>query len=111
MRSAPKTRFPLPEEPYPVPAFPGETPLTEPISMLCAWWLEITCNCNRGRVLYPLRLLSAEIGWGVTLEQAAARLRCPDCGQRPISVALVESAAGGPGSYGSTPAARLIIRQ
>ena len=111
MRNAPKTRFPLPDEPYPKPPFPAELPMGEPISQLSAWWLDITCTCNRGRVLYPLRLLSARIGWTVTLEQAVARLRCPECGQRPTQVSLVEDAAGGPGSYGSTPRGRLVIRE
>lgn len=110
MRNVPKTRFPLPDLPYPTPAFPADLPFAEPISQLCAWWLEITCTCKRGRVLYPLRLLSAEVGWTVTLERATARLRCPECGQRPSGVSLVEHAAGGPGSYGSAPGGRLEFR-
>lgn len=99
MREHPDTPFPLPPLGAPCTPFPDSAPWDEPIWKL-PWWLSIKCDCGGG-VHYPLRLMSAQIGWRLTLRQVVARLRCKMCGGRPSSVVLVDGLGGDTGRYGS----------
>ena len=91
-RDAPKTRYPFPPDRF--GHFPDSTPWDTPISELSPWWLRVQCICDAGTVLYPLRLMAAEIGWERTLRTIVPKLRCRKCGGRPESVAIVERADG-----------------
>lgn len=83
---------------YPVPPqniyahLPQSVTGAEPISDLADFWLQVECAC--GAIDYPLRLLSAKIGWKVPLASAVKRLKCSKCGGRPSRVALIERSDG-----------------
>lgn len=49
--------------------------------------LRVECKCGRVVLLDPIKLLdrSNRVGGGHLIARAAARLRCGDCGARPVS--------------------------
>lgn len=93
MRGHLDTPFPIPPDGDAFVRFPDKTPWEAAIWTL-PWWLQITCSCRLGSVQQPLRLMSAQIGWRVTLRQIVPRLRCKHCGNRPREVWLVDSPRG-----------------
>ena len=96
---------PLPEHPRP---WPEKAPLEAGLEELSEWWLDVACGC-RGKQYVPLRLLAGHQGWTLPLKALAARLRCPECGQRPHRITLVDNPAGGAIGSGYGPQRRLEV--
>ena len=73
------------------------------VRSLRRYCLDARCPCGRS-VHIPLRILAANRGLvGLTIADLVVRLQCQHCGQRPVSVALLEDgAARAPGRMGAT---------
>jgi hypothetical protein len=57
--------------------------------------LGVNCSCGEQREIDP-QALAPRLGWSITLEQLAQRLRCARCGKRPTEVvAVAEPRPGG----------------
>jgi len=54
--------------------------------------LDAQCGCGRC-VHYPLGLMAASGVAGLTIASLIVQLRCKNCGQRPVRVALLEDGA------------------
>jgi hypothetical protein len=71
--------------------------------------LVIRCHCDRS-VDYPCRLLGRRYGPGITVGEAAARLRCRKCQTRPRLVELVDRPQlDAPGFVSNAKAVRIRI--
>lgn len=93
-RDDPKTPYPLPpNRDQPVPSV---VPWDTEISELSGFWLLTRCECGRSSAL-PLRLLAAQLGWRKTLRTIVPKLKCKDCGSKPVEVVLTDNPASGPG--------------
>lgn len=107
---APKHPFPFPEPPASPPAFPASVDPATPISELASWWLDIECDCPHFHgAYYPLRLLSAQLGWRTAIGKVLDRLKCRRCGRPPVQVTLAESTSSGPGATRAPQ--RLLLRR
>lgn len=95
----PAPRFPVPPLEGGLEKFPDRVPWTTPIFQMSNWWLSIACKCGVKHV--PLRLLSAEIGWRITLREIVPFLRCSTCRERPTNVQLVDHVGGDEGRFGA----------
>jgi hypothetical protein len=100
-------RSPVKETPFPFPPlegaetrFPEQPPWDVPINRMSNWWLRLTCECGDSHHR-PLRLMSAELGWRLTLRQILPRLKCRTCGDRPSQVHLLDTPAGDTGRFGA----------
>jgi hypothetical protein len=91
--------FPMPPVDGALDVFPDRVPWTTPIFQMSNWWLSVTCQCGQKHV--PLRLLSARIGWRITLREIVPFLRCATCRQRPSNVQLVDQPLGDTGRFGA----------
>jgi hypothetical protein len=79
--------------------------LASPLSELVPYWLDLRCDpsiCTK-IVCAPLRLMARTHGPKRRLGELIARLRCEQCGQRPVRVTITES----PITAGGTHIARL----
>jgi hypothetical protein len=50
--------------------------------------VRVTCACGEQREIDP-HALALRLGWAITLEDLAQRLRCSKCGARPAEVVAV----------------------
>jgi hypothetical protein len=66
-------------------------PLSSRVSELVPFWLEL--RCCQGTTYLPLRMLAESGRANAVLGDVLTRLRCRFCGDEPVTVALVESAA------------------
>jgi hypothetical protein len=64
------------------------------VAELAHLWLSIRCECRAGGAL-PLRYLAASHGWKIPLSGLFGGLECTNCGERPLSVDLVNGATTG----------------
>lgn len=94
-----ETPFPLPPAEGALDRFPDKAPWTTPIFEMSNWWLVVECKCGQKQV--PLRLMSAQIGWRITLREIVPFLRCSTCRQRPTNVQLVDNPTGDIGRFGA----------
>jgi len=73
--------------------------LAAPLAELVAYWLDLRCDATRCTkvVCAPLRLLAEKHGRRRRLDELIARLRCAQCGERPVRVCITDSpiSAGG----------------
>ena len=109
MSRRPSYPFPLPNLPPEVPPFPEEVPWETPVVDLLGFWLEVYCGPCRKTVQMPFRLLAATHGWKVTLRETVERLKCSQCGSRPVTIKLVESAEAGPGRWRAKEPRTLVV--
>ena len=99
MRDVKETPFPFPPLEGAETRFPETPPMDVPICRMSNWWLRLTCSC--GDSFRPLRLMSAELGWRLTLHQILPRLKCKTCHERPRQVFLFDTPQGDEGRYGA----------
>ena len=83
-----------PPLPAVTPPFPSAPPWSAGLAELAHLWLSVRCACKAGGAL-PLRYLAAAHGWKMPLSDVVGRLRCTNCGERPVSVELVDDPAIG----------------
>ncbi len=94
-----KTRYGYPPQ---LEAFHPAEPLDYPLMELAGMHLVTHCRC--GMRPYPLRLMAAQVGWGVTLRQLLPKLVCKICGERPARSRLVaDPVHGAAGRQGGDP--------
>jgi hypothetical protein len=70
-------------------------PLDQPIATLIGHHIQIATRCRCARVVvFTPELMMREIGEGVTLRIAGARLRCKHCRERPALLVQRDWATG-----------------
>jgi hypothetical protein len=94
-----ETPFPIPPIDGALEQFPERVPWNTPIFQMSNWWLSVNCRCGVKHV--PLRLLSARIGWRITLREVVPFLRCSTCKERPANVQLCDKPDGDIGRFGA----------
>jgi len=79
---------------------PGHPPGDRAVILACSvrslreYILDAQCGCGRC-VHYPLGLMAAGGLGALTIASLIVQLRCKNCGQRPVRVALLEHGAAG----------------
>jgi hypothetical protein len=75
--------------------------LAAPLRELLAYWLELRCDPARCTkvVCAPLRMLAAKRGGQLRLQDVIARLRCEQCGERPVNASITDSPIGAGGHH------------
>jgi hypothetical protein len=75
--------------------------LAAPLGELAACWLDLRCDPERCTkvVCAPLRLLASKHGNRRRLGELVARLRCAQCGERPVRVCITDSPIGEGGHH------------
>ena len=75
--------------------------LAAPLGELVPYWLDLRCDPQRCTkvVCAPLRLMASKHGGRCSLGELVARLRCAQCGERPVRVCITDSPIGEGGHH------------